>query len=106
MTPYLVLTQADYSEKINHLRAVAAFWIFVFHYYHFIAHSFFAPLASLNPFLLLVYHGYFCVYLFFILSGFLLAKSYTKQLDLKHFFAKRIGRIFPAYYLCIAIYCL
>ena len=103
--PYLLsLTQATESEKINHLRALAAFWIFVFHYYQFIAHSFFTPLKSLNPFLLLVYHGYFFVYLFFILSGFLLAKTYTKQLNLKSFFSKRFIRIFPAYYLCLAVY--
>ena len=66
MPPYLALVQPSYSEKINHIRAVGAFWIFVFHYYHFIAHSFFTPLESLNPILLLAYHGYFCVYLFFI----------------------------------------
>lgn len=106
MTSHLALIQPNYSEKINHIRTAGAFWIFAFHYYHFIAHSFFTPLASLNPFLLLVYHGYFCVYLFFVLSGFLLTKTYTEQLDLKSFFTKRIGRIFPAYYLCIVIYCL
>lgn len=42
----------------------------------------------------------------FILSGFLLAKAYPDKLDLKSFFAKRIGRIFPAYYLCILVYSL
>lgn len=106
MPLYPTLIQPSYTIKINHLRGAAAFWIFVFHYYHFIAHSFFAPLNSINPFELLAYHGYFCVYLFFILSGFLLAKAYLNKLDLKSYLTKRLGRIFPAYYLCIAVYCL
>ncbi len=104
MTSYLAIIQPNYSEKINHIRAIFAFWIFVFHYYHFIAHSFFTPLNSSNPLLLLIYHGYFSVYLFFLLSGFLLAKAYSEKLDLQSFLFKRIGRIFPAYYLCIAVY--
>ncbi|WP_428355681.1 acyltransferase family protein [Methyloprofundus sp.] len=100
------IIQPKYSERINHIRALAAFGIFVFHYEHFIAHAFFAPLKSSNLLELLAYHGYFCVYLFFVLSGFLLAKAYPDKLDLKGFFARRIGRIIPAYYLCIAVYCL
>lgn len=106
MLSYLALQQVGFSEKVNHLRAVAAFWIFVFHYYHFIAHPFFAPLNSFNPFELLAYHGYLFVYVFFILSGYLLAKAYSDKLDLKAFFLKRVARIFPAYYLCIVLYSL
>jgi len=106
MPLYLTLTQPGYSARINHIRAIAACGIFVFHYEHFIAHAFFAPLQSINILELLAYHGYFCVYLFFVLSGFLLAKAYPDKLDLKAFFARRIGRIFPAYYLCILVYCL
>lgn len=106
MPSHLSLIRPTYSEKINHLRAVAAFWIFVFHYYHFIAHSFFAPLSSVNPFELLIYHGYLFVYLFFILSGYLLSRAYTNSLDLKSYLTKRVGRIFPAFYLCIVVYIL
>ncbi|OQK16710.1 hypothetical protein AU255_02035 [Methyloprofundus sedimenti] len=106
MLPAFALIQPNYSDKINHIRALAACGIFAFHYEHFIAHAFFTPLKSSNLLELLAYHGYFCVYLFFVLSGFLLAKAYSDQLDLKTFFTRRIGRIFPAYYLCIAVYCL
>jgi len=106
MSFYLTLTQPGYSARINHIRAVAACGIFIFHYEHFIEHTFFVPQQSINILELLAYHGYFCVYLFFVLSGFLLAKAYPDKLDLKAFFARRIGRIFPAYYLCIAVYCL
>lgn len=106
MPSFLTLIQPEKSAKINHLRAIAAFWIFVFHYYQFISYYFFLPLASINPFLLLIYHGYFCVYLFFVLSGFLLSKAYQDKLVLKTFFIKRVGRIFPAYYLCILVYAL
>lgn len=106
MISSLAIQVVTFSEKINHIRAVAALWIFVFHYYHFIAHSFFAPLNSSNPFELLVYHGYFCVYAFFVLSGFLLLRAYPVKLVLKHYAYKRIGRLFPAYYLCIFVYIL
>lgn len=105
MPSYLEFIQPSYKIKINHLRALGAIWIFAFHYYHFITHSFFTPLNSINPFELLIYHGYFFVYLFFILSGFLLTRAYKDKLDIILFFTKRVGSIFPAYYLCILVYC-
>lgn len=92
------------SEKINQLRAFAAIWVFIFHYYHFILHPFFEPLPSINPFQLMIYHGHLFVYLFFVLSGYLFAQIYKDQFNIKTFFSKRIMRIFPAYYLCLLIH--
>lgn len=91
-------------EKINQLRAFGAVGIFSFHYYHFTLHGYIDVLESINPFLLLIYHGYFIVYLFFALSGFLCAQHYQENLDIIAFFKKRIISIFPAYYLCVAVY--
>ncbi|NOQ63033.1 MAG: acyltransferase family protein [Methyloprofundus sp.] len=106
MLSFLKLAQPCQIQKIGHIRIIAALWVFVFHYYHFISHSFFPPLESTNPLYLLIYHGYFCVYIFFLLSGYLLSKSHAKTLNLKTFFSKRVGRILPPYYLCLVIYCL
>ena len=91
-------------EKINQLRAFGAIGIFSFHYYHFTLHGYIDVLNSINPFLLLIYNGYFVVYLFFALSGFLCAQQYQEKLDIPRFFKKRIISILPAYYLCLAAY--
>jgi peptidoglycan/LPS O-acetylase OafA/YrhL len=91
-------------EKINQLRAFGAIGIFSFHYYHFTLHGYIDVLNSTNPFLLLIYHGYFVVYLFFALSGFLCARQYKEKLDTRLFFKKRIISILPAYYLCLLTY--
>lgn len=106
MQAFLHFIQPSYSDKINHLRAIATCSIFIFHYEHFIRHAFFTPLKIFNPFQLLIYHGYFFVYLFFILSGYLLAHRYKKIFSLKLFFTQRLIRIFPAYYLCLVVYVL
>jgi len=98
------MEKLNYSQKIQSIRAIAALWIFVFHYYHFIAHGFFEVLDTINPLPLLIYHGYFCVYVFFILSGFLLIRAYPQQLSLKSFIFKRLLKIFPALYLCFVVY--
>ena len=103
-SPSYAMEKLSYPQKIQSIRAIAALWIFVFHYYHFIAHRFFEPLKTINPLKLLVYHGYFCVYVFFILSGFLLIKAYPQSLNLKSFLVKRVTKIFPAVYLCFAVY--
>lgn len=33
-------------------------------------------------------------------------RAYPKKFDFKHYFTRRVGRIFPAYYLCIVVYSL
>lgn len=92
-------------RRINHLRAFAALWIVLFHYYQFVVHGFFNPLQSYDPLLLLVYHGYSAVSLFFCLSGFLFANIYARgEFQLPVFYAKRGLRILPALLVCVLVY--
>ncbi len=94
-----------FSARINHLKALGACCIFVFHYYHFVLHPFFEPLDTMNPVILLIYHGYWPVYLFFMLSGFLLARSYfAEPVALYPFVIKRLFRLLPTYFLCLLTY--
>jgi peptidoglycan/LPS O-acetylase OafA/YrhL len=96
----------EFSAKINQLRAIAALWVFVFHYEHFIAHTFFKPIERLNPIEVLMYNGYIGVSLFFCLSGFLFAYVYRgyPQLNFKLYYAKRLLRILPSLIVLIVVY--
>lgn len=97
---------AETSRRINHIRAVSAFMVFVFHYQHFVASSFFFQLNSFNPISILAYHGYIGVSLFFCLSGFLFSKVYSNKvrLNVVSFYEKRVLRIFPAFILVCITY--
>jgi len=95
------------SNKILHLRAFAAFWIFSFHIQHFILADYFTPLETFNPFIIINYYGYSAVSFFFCLSGFLFASLYhNKTLKIPAFFAKRFIRIYPLYAVVILSYAL
>jgi len=80
------------------LRFFAYFKVFIFH----------LPLLAFPAFTFIKDNGGIGVLFFFVLSGFLITyiileeKEQTGKLDLKHFFARRILRIWPLYYLMIA----
>lgn len=98
------MTQLDFY-KINHLRALAALWVFAFHIYQFITHEFFQALYLINPVEILVYHGYSAVSFFFCLSGFLFATLYRdSSISTPHFYLKRLIRICPPYLVCVLTY--
>jgi peptidoglycan/LPS O-acetylase OafA/YrhL len=94
------------SARIHQLRALAALWVFIFHYTHFIARPYFAPLATANPFKLLAYYGYAGVSLFFCLSGLLFAQTYCPNASFKlwDYYAKRLLRILPAFCGLLLVY--
>ncbi|MCX7086707.1 MAG: acyltransferase [Methylococcales bacterium] len=94
------------SGKINQLRAIAALWVFCFHYDHFIAHTYFAPMASLNPIKVLIYNGYMGVSIFFCLSGFLFAQVYDAKDSLNPwaFYMKRLLRILPSVFIMMVVF--
>lgn len=94
------------SARIHQLRAIAALWVFIFHYTHFIVRPFFAPLATGNPFKLFAYYGYSGVSLFFCLSGLLFAQSYCPNPSFKlwDYYAKRLLRILPAFCGLVLVY--
>ena len=69
---------------------------------------FFCHLAELSThqdlqFLLSIFSASIAVKSFFVISGFLIAKSYTKTTSLKQYFIKRAKRILPAYIFVILL---
>ncbi len=102
---------AFYQDGLTGFRALAAAWVMLFHFNSFaapkvIAVDFFGRDLHLHPLLTV---GWVGVDLFFVLSGFLLA---THLLDamargrpgvLQRYFAARVRRVFPAYWVQIAL---
>jgi peptidoglycan/LPS O-acetylase OafA/YrhL len=88
---------------LDHLRALAIFSVFLFHYSILIGGT---PqwLSSHSRF------GWTGVDLFFVLSGFLISSQLFSQIkrgqiiSIKDFYIKRFFRIFPAFWVTIAIY--
>lgn len=80
----------DFLPGLAVLRGFAALWVFSFH----------AP-VHLNHFFGM---GMFGVYLFFVLSGFLMTLIIKNGVTVKNFLIKRIFRIYPLFWVCIAIY--
>jgi peptidoglycan/LPS O-acetylase OafA/YrhL len=84
---------------LDHLRAFAILLVFCFHYP---ATEIPEWLADIKDF------GWTGVDLFFVLSGFLIARQLFQQIKNKNwigpFFIKRILRIFPVYFFVVAIY--
>ena len=97
--------QNNEPEKLyglDHLRTLAIAWVFFFHYPNVIDMPDWA--WNIKDF------GWVGVDLFFVLSGFLIARQLftklksTKTISLTHFFIKRFFRIIPVYLVVVAIY--
>ena len=102
---------------IDGLRAISVFFVLLFH-------CFFLPSRALAPhyfsqfletvpwWLTWVWHGDKGVDTFFVISGFLVGSilmkedRQTSQVNLKKFYLRRIFRIWPAYWLLLALYLL
>ncbi|WP_116790531.1 acyltransferase family protein [Flavobacterium psychrotrophum] len=88
---------------LDHLRALAITYVFLFHYF---------ILSGDEPAWLPCFakFGWSGVDLFFVLSGFLISLQlfgqikFGQRISLRQFFIKRIFRIFPAYFLTVALY--
>src|SRR4051812_39778346 len=92
----------SYVRELDGLRAIAALVVIVEHVYQD------CPLIEV------ITPGYFGVRLFFVLSGYLISRILfegadscptlrAKILFWRNFYIRRTLRIFPAYYLCLAI---
>ncbi|MFT4154872.1 acyltransferase family protein, partial [Parafilimonas sp.] len=98
-------TDGGLSHKLHgldHLRAFAITYVFLFHYGRFFPHP--AWTNTLTRF------GWSGVDLFFVLSGYLISAQLFKQIaeyktiSLKGFFIKRFFRIIPVYLFTVALY--
>ena len=102
----------QYVEALTGLRGLAAVFVFLFHYLHFNPQ---VNLAASVPILGTVLQfpfdfGFMGVDLFFVLSGFLLSLPFAAATlgsieppRLRHYFKRRVLRVFPAYYAQLAI---
>ncbi|OQP66875.1 hypothetical protein A3860_00460 [Niastella vici] len=95
--------ELKYHKELDGIRAIAALMVIVFHFFgEFKATGLFAVLNKIAVF------GQTGVSLFFVLSGFLITRILlsTKESPgyFVNFYARRALRIFPLYYLFLAIY--
>jgi len=97
--------ELKYFPELNALRGIAALMVLFFHYM-------LSTDPKLHPSLHLLYKvsvfGQTGVTLFFVLSGFLITRILVSTRHIKKYFAgfyiKRMLRIFPLYYLALALY--
>ncbi len=100
-----------YFKSLNGLRAISVIIVVISHlagkyniFNYWNSHDFFRPLAGF------IADGQMGVNVFFIISGFLITslllneEEIFKQISLKDFYARRILRIFPAYYFLLLVY--
>src|SRR4030095_2778309 len=91
MTPPAYSRQ--YYPALDGLRGLAILLVILYHNFSFINHFFFAWLG---------------VDLFFVLSGYLITSILLNSVNsphyLKNFYAKRVLRVFPLYYLSLIIF--
>lgn len=100
------MTIATNADKklfgLDHLRAFAIIFVFLFHYGRLFPHPEWTNTISK--------FGWSGVDLFFVLSGYLIASqlfskiAHYKKISLKEFFIKRSFRIIPAYLVVVAVY--
>jgi len=93
-------------HALTGLRFFAACWVMAFHFGAGFSGRKHMPYAVTN----FLQNGNLGVVLFFMLSGFILYYSYAENLetlrDLYKFFVARFARLYPVYFLMIAICCL
>lgn len=92
-----------YFDELTGIRAVAAYLVF-FHHLNFFKEKYFGKIIH-N----IVDEFHIGVTIFFVLSGFLIAYKYLDNVSLsdkiwiKHYFLKRIARIYPLYFILTTI---
>ncbi len=84
--------------SLTPLRMIAAGLVYAYH-----ISSGGTMVAATNPLRTLAAQGWSGVYLFFVLSGFLLAYNYAEVKQRAQFYAARLARIYPAYVAALAV---
>ena len=94
-----------FFPNLNGVRFIAAFWVIVHHIEQFKEKFGFDNQLFYTRFIRLI--GPLSVFLFFVLSGFLITslllveKERTNTIDVKSFYMRRVLRIWPLYYLTV-----
>jgi peptidoglycan/LPS O-acetylase OafA/YrhL len=89
----VTLPDIDRNNNFNFLRLFFAFSVALGH----------AALAEYNYPFRVLFNGHVAVCGFFIISGFLITKSYSESKSLKEYFVKRCRRLLPAYFLVVLL---
>jgi hypothetical protein len=85
----------EYSPQLDHVRAVAAFIVFTWHFIHFHDFHRVTPNIFLFPLSILT-EGHTGVTLFMTLSGYLFSKIFeNKKINFKYFYFNRLLRLIP-----------
>lgn len=85
-----------YSEKLDHLRFLAAFTVLMFH-----AEITMPPVEVWFP---LFHQGHAGVQLFMVISGLILSMiAYGRKLDIPRFYANRVLRIYPLFIVIVSL---
>jgi peptidoglycan/LPS O-acetylase OafA/YrhL len=99
--------QRPYVASLTGLRGIAAFWVFLFHFppLHPADRAALASTGAGQSLQTVMDMGFAGVYLFFVLSGFLLAQPFASAAlqgrhrpALRRYFKRRVLRVFPAYW--------
>jgi peptidoglycan/LPS O-acetylase OafA/YrhL len=83
-------------EVLDVLRGIAAVWVMVFHF------SFGVHDATVAPFVTDL-QGLLPVYLFFMISGFVILMTLERCANLADFCVARFARLYPSFWICLAI---
>jgi peptidoglycan/LPS O-acetylase OafA/YrhL len=86
--------------SIHYLRGIACLAVVFFHYRGLLNHTY----AQQNLGDLLFEGGYFGVDIFFMLSGFVIVLSTTKDFSPLNFTIRRMFRLYPVYIVCLLIF--
>jgi peptidoglycan/LPS O-acetylase OafA/YrhL len=89
----ITLPDIGKDNNFNFLRLVFAFSVAIGH----------ALPADYNYTLSILFNGHVAVCGFFIISGFLITKSYVDSKNIKEYFVKRCRRLLPAYWLVVLL---
>ena len=99
--------KTKYIPSLNGLRAVCIFMVVAD---HLVLHQFIPRTTLTKIFGTFLFNGGLGVSFFFVISGFLITSLLIKEreqygtISLKQFYLRRALRIFPAYYLLLAVY--
>ena len=87
-------SEGQYFERVDHLRGIAAFLVFIFHYIH--QSGAISTNYVPNPFIMPLAQGHIGVSLFMVLSGYLFAKIIAgRDFHFLPFVWNRVLRLFP-----------